>query len=353
MTLSLDALKSEQILYAENIVTLRNTIAHRYPTSSSKEQADILAKAMKRILYTNLSSFEESIKTSLVQDLLRTALQKQDFSINAHDVISSYTTLTDCNEDDLTPLTQWLNETTGKAVSLEEVRATFTVLNPSQVTTALPDLLQDTLGLAEPAVSSSPFPYKKVLLLTGSLCVAASTLFFVTPVKPEPQEVPKALPSPTATASLTFLIPEEDYLMLHLQYKEINEAALKQWLIGRNSLLAEAPYFEAILEAAVSYNINPLLMFAITGQEQGFVPKSNKKAAIIANNPFNVYGSWEDFNTDIYDTSLIAARTIINLSKGCPTGEDPIKWLNKKYAEDPNWHKGVSALLKQLEEVAG
>jgi putative ABC transport system permease protein len=42
---------------------------------------------------------------------------------------------------------------------------------------------------------------------------------------------------------------------------------LKNWLQARNSLFAEDLYFSAILEAAERNNLNPLLIFAITGQE--------------------------------------------------------------------------------------
>ena len=62
--------------------------------------------------------------------------------------------------------------------------------------------------------------------------------------------------------------------------------------------------------------------------------------------------SWKVYNTSIEDSSRIAARTIINLSKGCPDDADPILWLNQNYAEDPNWYKGVTSLLNQLEKVA-
>ncbi len=141
-------------------------------------------------------------------------------------------------------------------------------------------------------------------------------------------------------------------LQKHLQYKEVDKSALQTWLDNRNSLLSEDPYFNQIFVTAKDFNINPLLLFAITGQEQGFVPRHNSYACEIASNPFNVYGSWRVYNTSIEDSSRIAARTIINLSKGCPDDADPILWLNQSYAEDPNWYKGVSALLNQLEEIA-
>lgn len=157
--------------------------------------------------------------------------------------------------------------------------------------------------------------------------------------------------TPAKVATINEKTNSENHLPQHLQYKRVNIEALKKWLAERDSALADEPYFNSIYDTAKKYDINPLLMFAITGQEQGFVPKSNEDVATIVNNPFNVYGSWQDYNTDINDSTKIAAITILNLSKDCPEDEDPIKWINRKYAEDDNWHIGVSKIFTQLEKA--
>jgi len=117
-----------------------------------------------------------------------------------------------------------------------------------------------------------------------------------------------------------------------------------------DSLLSQSPYFEAILETAEAYNLNPLLLFAITGQEQGFVVLTESNAHRMANNPFNVFGSWQKYNTNIYDAAAIASRTIVLLSQDCPEGMNPLTWINRKYAEDKNWWVGVSKILDHLED---
>lgn len=142
----------------------------------------------------------------------------------------------------------------------------------------------------------------------------------------------------------------------YLKYTEFNKFALKKYLDTRNSLIREEPYFEAIIEAAYEFDVNPLLLFAILGQEQGFVPKDNEYAYKIANNPFNVFGSWRDYNTDINDSAKIAAKTVVNLSKNCPEEENPIKWINLRggeggYAEDTQWWKGVESIFNKLVEI--
>jgi hypothetical protein len=141
------------------------------------------------------------------------------------------------------------------------------------------------------------------------------------------------------------------YLPEYFNYTEINKNKLRAYLNKRNSLLADEPYFSTIIATSKSFNLNPLILFAITGQEQSFVPKSSKNAYKIANNPFNIFHSWKDYNTDIADASRIVSRTIIHLSEGRPSNTDPFKWINRKYANDPSWGKGVRTIYKKLVQV--
>jgi hypothetical protein len=139
------------------------------------------------------------------------------------------------------------------------------------------------------------------------------------------------------------------HLSAYLMYKDVNTINLKDFLESKNSLLAEEPYFSTILSVSKDFNLNPLVMFAITGQEQSFVPKSNDNAYKIANNPFNVFNSWKKYNTNIEDTTTIAARTLVNLSKNKPDNIDGFTWINRKYSQDKNWSKAVRSIFKQIE----
>jgi hypothetical protein len=149
-------------------------------------------------------------------------------------------------------------------------------------------------------------------------------------------------------------IPKESQLLNthlpdYLMYKDVNISNLRDFLKSRNSLLAEEPYLSTILAVSKDFNLNPLVMFAITGQEQSFVPKSSENADKIANNPFNVFNSWKKYNTNIKDTSTIAARTIVNLCKNRPDNMDAFTWVNRKYSEDKAWSKAIRSIFKQLE----
>lgn len=157
----------------------------------------------------------------------------------------------------------------------------------------------------------------------------------------------------TIEMNATSPLISSDHLHERLQFKEVNQQALKAWFFRNDSMIGQSPYFEIILDVAEDYGVNPLLLFAITGQEQGFVPLEHEFAELIINNPFNVYGSWETYNTHLEESTQIAARTILTASEERPNHIDPVEWINQTYAEDENWSTGVNIILEQLEAVAG
>lgn len=136
---------------------------------------------------------------------------------------------------------------------------------------------------------------------------------------------------------------------LDIRYQPVNPLLLAEWLTRRESILAKKSYIDAILIAAEENDVNPLVLIAIAGQEQGFVPADHPQASKIANNPFNVFGSWQAYNTTISESAHIAARTVNRLSKDCPKDVDPLLWVNRSYAQDQNWWRGVRDILTQLQ----
>ncbi len=134
-----------------------------------------------------------------------------------------------------------------------------------------------------------------------------------------------------------------------LQYKDFREEELRSFLEKKASVLSSDPYYSAVINASQANNVNPLLLFSIAGQEQGFVPRDAEGAFLIANNPFNVYGSWRNYNTSIEKSAQIAAMTVVELSKERPDEIDPIIWINQRYAKDRNWSNGVSYFLDEMQ----
>lgn len=132
----------------------------------------------------------------------------------------------------------------------------------------------------------------------------------------------------------------------NLQYHEVNPDELRAFLNGQGSYLVR--YVDSFISNARTFGVNPLLLVAITGQEQSFDPERNSDAAEVARNPFNVYGSWMTYSPGFDKSCEVAARTVATkLSYPIPAGEDPIQWIDDPknpsgaYAEDTRWWEGV------------
>ncbi|MDO7785815.1 M23 family metallopeptidase [Desulforamulus aquiferis] len=152
---------------------------------------------------------------------------------------------------------------------------------------------------------------------------------------------------------LNKLVPE--VLPNELSFKPINRNEVSAWLANRKSRLAD--YVDIFERVGQKYNVNPLLLLAITGQEQSFVPVGSSDKML--GNPFNVYGSWVSYSPGLEQSAEIAAKTINRLSLNRPPGVHPIQWINSPsnprgmYATDQSWWVGVSKFLGTLERVAG
>lgn len=288
---------------------------------------------LNKYIHTQLNKALFPLTGSLLKILKCKLLDKVKgscyFTLTAFDIFEVYSKDKDISLKYLKGFTLWLNYSLKNTLTSKEVQLLITSYRLS-------------LNKAHGFYIRRPI----YLIIIGSLLILATQLNF-SKEDGSYEEVPN-LSSPQS------LEPEALNSELHpeFRYKEINQEALKKWLHNRHSILANEPYFSDIIHTSQAFNINPLLLFAITGQEQNFVPTQNKNAKKIVNNPFNVYGSWEIYNTSLEETSKIAARTLIHLGKGCPEDEDQVKWINRKYAEDPNWYKGVNYFFKELETIS-
>lgn len=117
---------------------------------------------------------------------------------------------------------------------------------------------------------------------------------------------------------------------------------------------------ETICHAAEIYDVNPVVLVSITGQEESFDPEAWSAWPAIHKNPFNVYYSWMWTNEyrpqwTLTDTAAIAANTVRHkLSTPPPNGEDPFQWMNDPknpwglYATDRNWAAGVERFYNMI-----
>jgi len=132
------------------------------------------------------------------------------------------------------------------------------------------------------------------------------------------------------------------------RWHKVDYSIIREHLKQRNSELLNGNYLEDLELVAKKYDLDPLLLLSIMGAEQSFVPESAMSNQIMKN-PFNLFGSWKNYGESFKKSLNITSRTIINLMKGYgDVGGDPYSYLNKRYAEDPNWKKNVNSIHHEL-----
>lgn len=416
-----DRLEEQIYVNVDNVEAIRKYVRIKNPNSSKEELSVIFADAVHKIIDKRIYHFKENDKKKIKEKVLKRAVVKEKFIINAAEVFNVCLSLKTGDDSYVRSFTSWINTNQDVPVSKEKVSKLLDIANQyeeEQIEGNMDNILEsfdrgqavdtdENVGVesiqrsdAEASacaeeyveekaavdiirristflkevtanISASLRPSMRIALpLAVPVVLVASLVFMdmlednsVASLKPleqgkyidirenqidryfslEPRLLER-LGSPHEPGAIALL----DELHEELKYTEINKDLLKEWLNKRKSLLSDEPYFTAILDTAKERDIHPLLMFAIAGQEQSFVPRRSSLAGKIANNPFNVYGSWEKYNTNIYDSARLAAGVIINSSRGRPAYMNPIKWINRRYAEDQNWWKNVSSLFKQM-----
>ena len=389
-------LKQFEVLQSDHILTIRNYIQKKYPTASTQQQSIILADAINKVIDICLLDFNKGIRDQVKFGVLQRAAINNNYNISGSDVFRACLFIKDTGENFNASLINWLTKNCCTPIKEKHIDLLLTKVANSHneyfdyeleyiIGKSIPDLENDNSITQSMVIDTSSFegsfvervrtnyeylkekmiikyiPYHilvAILLLSASLY----TYLFIVRQDNSANEINPQMIFAELQYKLrndgTFLTQENTYqqnnvneqLMYELQYRQVDKNSLLQYLSRKGSLLCEEPYYSSIIQASIEYNLNPLLLFAIAGQEQSFVPKNARNAQLIANNPFNVYGSWQVYNTNILDSSRIAANLIVTLNKNRPPSIDPIVWINTKYAEDKKWNVGVKKLLEELEK---
>lgn len=329
------------VLSPADVSRIRAYVQIKYTTMPSERRAEIVADAVARIVARQLPEFPPDLKRELASKLIREAVAERQRPVGADDIYRLCLEL-DMSEDAVfKPLQAWMRSHRERLTAIPSDQAEVIRLPAVAESAALPNE-------AKKRWTGQVNGSKRMVYGSLFALLAAVMLIYGIPSNPQNESIlsPAAAylqvpPAAVRTAAVNGLPTE-------LRYHPIDRDKLISYLNGKNSILADKDYMNAIMDAAKQFDIHPLLLFAITGQEQGFVPRTHRQANEIANNPFNVFHSWKEFNTTIAESAEIASRTIVRLSKDKPADMDPIQWINREYAEDPNWHKGVRSIFNAL-----
>ncbi|RAP78244.1 hypothetical protein [Paenibacillus montanisoli] len=368
------------VLTPTEIHKIRHYVQHKYGDLPSDRRAEIVDDELQRIVMRQLPRFPQEDKRKVTAALLRSLAASKPVSVSEKHIFAACMRLDYRDPQLLHALHEWVEQRIGVTIEREtfkeivdeaariarspqlEVEAWDAILGRAAAYYRPSDRLAEFIVLpgrrdANDGVESRDEAGSSRFLLL-SVLLSASTLIYgwwmlhppmqVQVPQPNPTVVVKQKQPPKEPAPVKVKPKYRNELPEELRFVDVNRERLVQYLSGKSSLLAEEPYLSTILNAAKDNDIHPLLLFAITGQEQAFVPKTDKNAKKIANNPFNVFHSWREFNTTISESARIASNTILHRSQGRPDEMDAIAWINKKYAEDVNWHKGVRSILEAM-----
>lgn len=369
------AAEEAYVLTPTDVRNIRQYVQHKYSAMPQDKKAEIVADAVSRIIQKQLPSFEGKLRREVTAKLIRTTVLEKQMPVRSDDIFEACLGLNLTDTEVITPLHKWIEDQTGVHLEWNIFHIQMDkLLQKSQVPAVLPDAweqfkewlksehrlegtkekvpeLAEVISLSvnnrgKVVVKLFRRKQSSIYLLLSLLLVSASLLYGWSLLQPSPNK----LQPPVTLQSFenVMRVVENNELPEELRYTEVDKVKLADYLKSRDSILAEQPYLDAIMDAARTFDIHPLFLFAITGQEQAFVPKSNKQAKKIANNPFNVFYSWKDYNTTIHDSARIASETVLKWSRNRPEGKDPIAWINRKYAEDQNWAAGVSKIFATM-----
>lgn len=342
-----EKLSEKVIINEQHINEIRQSIADQYSSMTAKQKAGFFAKEIHHLLDNSLPNFSLDTKRTIRATLIKEQLLKNSLTVRANDIVEAsidYATEAELKHE----LSSWIMEELEiEAENIEAYIANLLMEKEKVESDFLaPSIANEPVEKHETGTTNYSYRRSYLVAAVAALLLFVPIIHLLARPEQKPIEIASAEPIVLESMETKQRMPNE--LPDYLQYMSIEEGRLQDWLGNRDSILADEPYFSTILTVADEFNIHPLLLFAITGQEQGFVQRSHQRAEEIANNPFNVFHSWQDFNTDILESSQIAARTIVNLSKDRPEEVDPIQWINRKYAEDKNWWVGVSKIFQQL-----
>lgn len=355
-------------------------IDKKYSQNTDSDKDTIIKDALNRVVSKELGSFEISEKEIVVEGITERALNNKDEDVTNYDVVEVCTERVQFQDQSFEVIENWISKNVDEPI--EDIREVLVDIqdikilqyepcvenktHEEELVYTAPEKLEETAEkksyirtLMSRVNPKMGYTISKVAFF-GAMILAFVLLNYKENVgmaetnshaaqeayKKEMLEVYNEYSEAVNGEKVDYdILACHPFLPKYFDYLEVDEVKLKEYLNKRNSLLTEDRYFYDIIKSAKEFNLNPLILFAITGQEQGFVPRTDRDAEKIANNPFNVFVSWKHYNKDLKDSSEIASRTVINLAKGNENNMNVFKWINRLYADDPHWYKGVEHLF--------
>lgn len=135
---------------------------------------------------------------------------------------------------------------------------------------------------------------------------------------------------------------------------------IDKYLSSKGSKAGEAKFGELAQQYGKQYDVDPLLLLAIAGHETGFGTKGVGLNGLLGVGAYDSDPNNSTRNSKfsgVEQQLKVGAQTFANLrKKGGASSSDPIEVqtaaVNKAgWATDPNWHKGVNQMYKQVKQA--
>lgn len=402
-------LMSKPVIRLEDVSTLRAHIEQRHPESDSHMRAELMAEGINRMLDSAMTGLENAQRDSIKKKLISEQLIGSRQSVLKMDVLNRILALDMKPEQLMAKTWGWYVLNTGHSVTLSDFIEQTSPYIPHQVREALKanedrnnayqaatrdaviftdnqngEVAEEAVEAEESGINPEEPVYTgvhrqhmqekfnrirtykltpkgrfAVFGVAGAIVLCVSFPFLM-------QGIPGAVEKPLKTSS-TFVPPQEYRPAAtklytasnrldkptYLQYRNVSIEKLKEYLERKDSMLLNSDYLDQLLAYSYEKDINPLLLIAIIGQEQNYVPSGHRYAPRMIQNPFNIYGSWETHPVGFTASMKEACYTINAALNNRELYTDPFILINSRYAQDPNWYLGVKVIFRDLMAFAG
>lgn len=348
----LDHLESKVIINDLLIKKMKYEVQVIFRESPKKVQAQALAKKINSQLDGALIGLNDAERHDVRKELIKNSFMvlpnPVSENVNYNHVFTTLTNYDTTTEETYLRLTKWINLNTELDVSSDLLVNYVSTYKLNQDQTLKKRLHQPP----PPKAVSTQAKERDNLIKQYWYVLALLTVIVVLSLGRmiRPQATLDQAPTTEAGTWQGPQLPDpQPSALTSYNYSNLKYSLVYNYLKDKkNSTLTSGGYLSTIDVLAKTYDTDPLLLIAIIGHEQNFVPRDHPDRDKIINNPYNVFGSWLSFNTDFKQSTKICLNTIETANESRPETMDLIEHLNITYAEDDQWHKGVRQIYKTL-----
>lgn len=283
----IEELSSKKVLSKDDIILLKQYIAKKYAKYTKKQQSDVLSRAIYQVIDKSTSGLDKHYINLVKNVILKNTILKNGDPVLFSDILNLCISIGDSSDDLKHTLLNWINLHIENKISKTDLEIycskNSSVSTIVKVNTNLDFIIKTNYAVNNEIAITSISPKSKnklSLLLLGFLSIILIVFAFTTclTIHSTILEKHNQISNRASRAAAIKNKTPKTNILVYFKYKEIDKSKLIIFLNSHNSLLAEEPYFSTIIAVSKQYDLNPLILFAITGQEENFVSKQDSNS---------------------------------------------------------------------------